>query len=92
MGRKARLAGTVETMNFGGALAPATSPPLPVAAHLPLKPDTFAKVRRLCPGYDPYYMEYEWRMWAAGKPTPTIADAAFIAFCKTYVKNHPMNS
>jgi hypothetical protein len=31
-------------------------------------------------------------MWAAAKPRPGNADAAFIAFAKTYVKNHPLNS
>ena len=82
------MAGTVEAMDFGGGLAPAVGPALP---SLPaLKPDTFGKVRKLCPGYDIYALENEWRMWAAGKPAPGNADAAFIAFAKTYVKNHPL--
>ena len=93
VGRKARLAGTVEmTMDLGGPFAQAAAPALPIAGQLSLKPDTFTKVRKLCPGYDPYYMESEWRMWAAGKPTPVNADAAFIAFCKAYMKNHPLRS
>ena len=88
VGRKARLAGTVEAMDFGGGLAPVVAPALPSA--LVFKPDTLGKVRKLCPGYDIYALENEWRMWAARKPAPGNADAAFIAFAKTYVKNHPL--
>lgn len=88
VGRKARLAGTVEAMEFGGNLVPVAAPALPAA--LVLKPDTFGKVRKVCPGYDIYALENEWRMWSAGKPPPGNADAAFIAFAKTYVKNHPL--
>ena len=88
VGRKARLAGTVEAMEFGGSLVPVAAPALPAA--LVLKPDTFGLVRKVCPGYDIYALENEWRMWSAGKPPPGNADAAFIAFAKTYVKNHPL--
>jgi nucleoside diphosphate kinase len=91
VGRKARLAGTVEAMEFGGASVgsemTSPTPPLPLI----LKSDTLGKARKLCPGYDIYALENEWRMWAAGKPRPGNADAAFIAFAKTYVKNHPLN-
>ena len=48
------------------------------------------KARKLCPGYDIYALENQWRMWAAGKPVPGNADAAFIAFARIYVKNHPL--
>jgi nucleoside diphosphate kinase len=88
VGRTARLSGTVEAMDFGGGLAPTAAPALPSGPAL--KPDTFGKVRKLCPGYDVYALENEWRMWAAGKPPPANADAAFVAFAKTYVKNHPL--
>ena len=88
VGRKARLSGMVEAMDFDGGLAPAAAPVLPSGRAL--KPDTFGKVRKLCPGYDIYAIENEWRMWAAGKLPPSNADAAFVAFAKTYVKNHPL--
>jgi nucleoside diphosphate kinase len=74
VGRKARLAGTVEAMDFG------PSPPL--SSGPILRPDTFDKVRKLCAGYDIYALESEWRAWAAGKPAADNPDAAFIAFCK----------
>jgi nucleoside diphosphate kinase len=82
VGRKARLAGTVEAMAFG---APPPRPAGPV-----LRPDSFDKVRKLCVGYDIYALENEWRTWAANKPAPDNADAAFIAFCKSYAKRHPL--
>jgi len=92
VGRKARLAGTVEAMKFGGGSAVAEAPSPALSLPLILKSDTLGKVRKLCPGYDVYALENEWRMWAARKPQPGNADAAFIAFAKTYVKNHPLNS
>ena len=81
IGRKARLRGTVEATNF-----------VPPSPHLVLRADSFDKVRQLCAGFDVYALEGEWRTWAAGKPAPDNADAAFIAFCKAYVKRHPLNS
>ena len=69
-----------------GAPSPALSDPLV------LKPDTLGKVRKLCPGYDIYALENEWRIWAAGKPPPGNADAAFIAFRQNLRKNHPLHS
>jgi len=86
VGRNARLSGTVETVETAGELLAGGSPA--PRTEFPLRPDTFEKVRKACPGYDTYYMENEWRMWAAGKPKPENPDAAFIAFCKTYAKNH----
>jgi nucleoside diphosphate kinase len=84
VGRRARLQGTVEAMEF-------TAPPAPTPG-LVLRPDTFDKVRRLCVGYDIYALESEWRTWAAAKPAPNNADAAFIAFCKAYAERHPLHA
>jgi nucleoside diphosphate kinase len=83
VGRKPRLNGTVETVetvfqSHRSALA--------------LLPDTFEKARKACPGYDVYALEGEWRNWASSKEAPKNADAAFIAFCKTYAERHPLNS
>ena len=81
VGRKARRHGKVETVDFGD---------LPPSPSLVLKSDTMNKVRKVCPGYDPYFLESEWRNWAADKPAPDNADAAFIAFSKTYATRHPL--
>jgi hypothetical protein len=82
IGRKPRLTGTVETVDKV------------FDAHrsmFALKPDTFEKARKACPGYDVYALESEWRNWASGKDeAPKNADAAFIAFCKTYADRHPL--
>lgn len=86
VGRKARLAGKVEAMEFG---LPSTHPAT-VPTVLMLRPDTFDKVRKLCPGYDVYALENEWRTWAVKKPAPRNIDGAFIAFCKSYAKRHPL--
>jgi len=83
VGRKARMKGTVEAVEFG-----VSPPPLPGGPAL--RPDTFDKVRKLCVGYDIYALESEWRTWAAKKPAPDNPDAAFIAFCKSYAKRHPL--
>lgn len=80
VGRKARLSGTVEETSFE-----------PAADGLPtLRTDTYAKARTLCPGYDVYFVEGEWRQWAKGKEPPQNADAAFLAFCKRYKELHPL--
>lgn len=55
----------------------------------PLSTSTYEKFRNNHPGYDPYYVEQEWRTWAAGKEKPISADAAFLAFSKAYVERHP---
>ena len=84
VGRKARLAGKVEAMEFG----PPSAPPTAVMTVLMLRPDTLDKVRKLCLGYDVYALENEWRTWAVKKTAPGNADGAFIAFCKSYAKRH----
>lgn len=58
--------------------------------HIPrLKTTTIDKFRELYAGYDPYFIEYEWRDWASTKEAPKNADAAFLAFAKKYTKNNP---
>jgi nucleoside diphosphate kinase len=83
VGRKPRFNGTVENVN------------LVLSSHrsmFALLPETFDKARKECPGFDVYALESEWRKWAENKEAPKNADAAFLAFCKTYAKNHPLTS
>jgi nucleoside diphosphate kinase len=81
IGRKPRMNRTVEKVDF--ALPPHRS-------MFTLLPETFDKARKACPGFDVYALESEWRRWAKDKEAPKNADAAFLAFCKTYAKRHPL--
>lgn len=51
----------------------------------PLKPEIFDKFRRQFPGYDPYYVEQEWRRWASDKDAPDNPEGAFLAFAKKHL-------
>ena len=76
VGRKARLTGTVEQVDF--------------ARHIPLRPDTLERARGMFRGYDIYFLEAEWRSIFASMPPPEKPDGAFIGWCKKYVKEHPL--
>jgi plasmid replication initiation protein len=49
-----------------------------------LDPEIHARVRAAAPGWDPYWLEAEWRrMWqASGRPVLHSPDAAFLAFAR----------
>lgn len=79
-GRKARLAGTVEQIDFRPALA----------GPAPLRGETYEEARRRFPGYDIYHVEREWRRWAADKAAPSHPDRAFLAFFARYAERHPL--
>ena len=81
VGRKARMDGTVET-------AQASNDPQGIR---PLDNAIFEQVRREHPGYDPYYIEAEWRRWLSRKDgAPSNPEGSFITFCRKYVKEHPV--
>ena len=56
-----------------------------------LNPETYNDARIVAPGYDPYFLEQEWRdMWvASGMPVIHHPDKAFVAFCKARAKRRP---
>ena len=83
VGRKARLAGTVETVDFVPPALP-NGRDTPQERHLTRRPGADFK------GYDIYHVEQEWRDWSAGKEPPRNADAAFLAFFAKYVERHPL--
>lgn len=56
----------------------------------PLKPSTIEQFREAYPRYDPYFVEAEWRRWAADKTPPRSPDFAFLGWAETWVTNHPM--
>ena len=67
----------------------------PRPAHLegrgaPLQTETYQTARLRHPGYDIYFVESEWRAWAAGKPEARDPDRAYLAFFATYARNNPI--
>ncbi len=52
----------------------------------------YDQVRAVAPGYDPYFLESEWRaMWAkSGKPRLRSPAKAFVGFAKKYAERTPM--
>jgi hypothetical protein len=56
-----------------------------------LTADVYDQVRRLAPGYDPYWLEAEWRRhWRrSGRPRLHKPDAAFMAFARVRATRRP---
>ncbi len=50
------------------------------------------RARAVAPGYDPYWLEAEWRtMWrASGRPALRDAEAAFVAFARARAERAPL--
>jgi plasmid replication initiation protein len=50
-----------------------------------------ARARALAPGYDPHWLEAEWRRWwrSSGRPALRSPDAAFLAFVQARVARAP---
>jgi plasmid replication initiation protein len=57
-----------------------------------LDPETFAAARAVAPGYDPYWLEQEWRAhWVrTGRPVLRNPDAAFVAFARARAARAPL--
>ena len=49
-----------------------------------LGPEVFERVRAVAPGFDPYWLEAEWRrLWqSSGRPEIRSPEAAFLAFAR----------
>jgi plasmid replication initiation protein len=56
-----------------------------------LDPETYNDVRAVAPGYDPYFLEQEWREWWVDSGCIELQhpDKAFIAFCKKRYERTP---
>ncbi len=65
-------------------------PRAPVSFPL-LDPETYNDVRSVAPGYDPYFLEQEWRVWWVDSGCIELQhpDKAFIAFCKKRYERNP---
>jgi plasmid replication initiation protein len=65
---------------------------LPEEGGPPLAPESYAAARAAAPGYDPYFLEREWRAhWArTGRPPLRSPDAAFVAFARARAARAPL--
>ncbi|MFC7705532.1 replication initiation protein [Plastorhodobacter daqingensis] len=55
-----------------------------------LRTETYETARMRHPGYDIYFVEAEWRAWAAAKPAATDPDKAYLAFFRKYAEANPI--
>ena len=85
VGRKARVAATAEP-------APDLRPrPAWLDGQRPsLRTATYETARLRHPGYDVYFVESEWRSWAATREPAQDPDRAFLAFLRKYAENNPL--
>ena len=81
-GRKARMDGQAQPI----AARPAWLETKGVA----LRTETYETARMRHSGYDIYFVEGEWRAWAAGKEAPRDPDRAFLAFFRSFAENNPL--
>lgn len=86
VGRKPRTEGTVETITSDLRLRPAAMEKF----GAPLHSDTYQTARLRHPGYDIYFVESEWRSWAADKEPAKDPDRAYLAFFASFAKNNPL--
>lgn len=86
VGREARTSGTAEPV-----VPPLRARPASMDRQgPPLQTDTYQTARLRHPGYDIYFIESEWRRWAAGKDPARDPDKAFLAFFATFAQNNPI--
>ena len=57
---------------------------------LALRTETYETARMRHPGFDIYFVEGEWRAWAAGKTPALDPDRAFLAFFRKYAEANPI--
>jgi plasmid replication initiation protein len=67
-------------------------PQTPPIEYPRILPETFNDARIVAPGYDVYGLEQEWReFWVdSGCPKLETPDKAFVGFCKSRAKRHPL--
>ncbi|KHA54022.1 replication initiation protein [Sulfitobacter geojensis] len=82
VGRKERVEAKAESMR--------PRPSWLDAKGAALRSETYETVKLRFPGYDIYFVEGQWRAWAAGKPPARDPDKAYLAFFKTYAQNNPI--
>jgi len=89
VGRRVRAEGKTEHV----AVAPTELRPRPAwlaSKGTPLQTATYETARLRHPGFDIYFVESEWRNWAAGKEAAKDPDKAFLAFFRNYAEKKPL--
>ena len=90
-GRRARAEGRTEAVDPAPPQAPSRPRPGWLDRQGPaLKTQTYETARLRHPGYDIYFIEGDWRAWAAGKEPASDPDRAFLAFFRTYAERNPL--
>ena len=86
VGRKARMEGRTE--HVAQDLKP--RPAWLDRSGESLRTETYETAKLRYPGYDVYFVESEWRSWAAGKEPVRDPDRAFLAFFKRFSEKNPI--
>ena len=87
LGRRARPEGRAEEV---AASEPPGRPAWLAARGPALRSETYETARLRHPGYDIYFVEGEWRAFAAGKEPPREPDRAFLAFFRAFAERNPL--
>lgn len=92
IGRRAKSEGRTEHVEVASATAQGMRPrPAWLDARgAPLQSATYETARLRHSGYDIYFVEGEWRNWAAGKAPAKDPDRAFLAFFRSYAERNPL--
>lgn len=90
IGRKVRAQGNTEQVFFAAASEPRPRPAWLDARGTALQTATYETARLRHPGYDIYFVEGEWRRWAAGKEPAKDPDKAFLAFFRSFAEKSPI--
>jgi hypothetical protein len=86
VGRRTRAEGKGEEVTAGPASRPAW-----LATRGPaLRTETYETARLRHPGFDIYFVEGEWRGWAANLPPANDPDRAFLAFFRKFAESNPL--
>lgn len=84
-GRRAKAKGTAEEL-----ASPKPRPEWLTRRGAALRTETYETAKLRHPGYDIYYVEGEWRAWAATKEPAADPDRAFLAFFRKFADANPI--
>lgn len=90
IGRRVRADGKTEQVSVPPSPDLRPRPAWLQSRGTPLQTSTYETARLRHPGYDIYFVEGEWRSWAAGKDPAKDPDKAFLAFFRSYAENNPL--